>query len=292
MAKVKNTYKIPASLDSSYLDMEIAVQNKNGVGLRPLPVRVLLVWLIGIIAGFWFVFSGGSPLGKSGIGLKILFAIVWILFLFVMARRDATGSMQLQWIPAVLNYLSGRNRRVLTRRINNAGPFYGIVGIESIDPESGLVKYTDGSFAYWYMVVGTASVLLFPEDRDAILDRVRSFYDKIGTDCEIIFMTAKEPQRVHHQKAHLIAQYDAMEFKDSDIDMLVREQYNVLDNVVGKEFKSIHQYMILKGDSKEALSMLNDIVKGEYQTSSMVFKQVTALYRQEIEEALASIYRE
>ena len=84
MAKVKNTYKIPASLDSSYLDMEIAVQNKNGVGLRPLPVRVLLVWLIGIIAGFWFVFSGGSPLGKSGIGLKILFAIVWILFLFVM----------------------------------------------------------------------------------------------------------------------------------------------------------------------------------------------------------------
>jgi hypothetical protein len=188
--------------------------------------------------------------------------------------------------------MSKSNRNVFTRRSNNAAPFYGIVGIDSIDEDSGVVKYMDGTYGYWYSVVGSASVLLFPEDRDAVLLKVDDFYKKMQPDCEILFVTTKEPQRIVRQQAHLVAQYKALAYADPDIDKIVKEQYNVLTNFVGKEFKSLHQYMILKGDTREALSVANNIVLGECENSSLVIKECTPLYRKDIERVLKTIYAE
>lgn len=286
----KDTYKIPASLDENYLNMEIAIQNKEGVGLKPLPVRVILVWLIGLFALFYAVMNSASFIAQSGIALRVLFAIVWIGFIFVLTKFDKSHKMQLELVPTLLTYLQKSNRYVVTRKTSNGNAFYGIVGIDSIDEKNGLVKYIDGTYGYWYAVVGTASVLLFPDDRNAILDRVNEFYKKIQADCEIIFMTTKEPQKVHKQLAHLTAQYKALEFNDPDIDLLVQEQYHQLKDFVGKEFKSLHQYMIIKGDNREALSNVNNVVISEYENSSLMLKQCTPMYRDGIENVLKLIY--
>lgn len=286
----KEVYKIPASLNENYMDMEIAIQSKDGVGLKPLPVRVIMVWLFGLLGIFYCTMNGGSFIAQSGVFLRILFAVVSLGFLYTLTRVDKSHRMQIELVPVVLNYLQKSNRYVVTRKTGNGNAFWGIVGIESIDEKTGLVKYIDGTYAYWYSVVGTASVLLFPDDRTAILDRVDEFYKKIGSDCEVIFMTTKEPQRIHKQLAHLTAQYKALEFKDPDITMLVKEQYHQLEDVVGKEFKSLHQYMVIKGDTREALSHINQIVMAEYEGSSLMFKQCTPLYRQGIEVPLKLIY--
>ena len=286
----KEVYKIPASLNDNYMNMEIAIQSKDGVGLKPLPVRVILVWLLGLMGLFYLVMNGSSFIAQGGLFMRILFGAVWIGFLFVLTRVDKSHRMQIELVPAVLSYMQKTNRHVITRKTGNGNAFWGIVGIESIDEKAGLVKYSDGTYAYWYSVVGTASVLLFPDDRTAILNRVDEFYRKIGSDCEIIFMTTKEPQRVHKQLAHLTAQYKALEFNDPDITMLVKEQYHQLEDVVGKEFKSLHQYMIIKGDTREALSHINQIVMAEYEGSSLMFKQCTPLYREGIEVPLRLIY--
>lgn len=289
----KKTYKIPASLSDNYLNMEIALQTKDGVGFKPLPVRVILAWLFGLLAGFYFVANQGSVIAQANIPTRILFAIVWVAFLFMMTKVDRSHKMAMELIPHLLIYLQKSNRYVITRRTANAGPFYSIVGIRSIDQKTGLVKYVDGTQAYWYAVVGTASVLLFPEDRDTILGRVKDFYDKIGSDCEIIFMTTKEPQRVHQQTAHLMAQYKALtpEVKeDEDIKTLVREQYKILTEFVGKKFKSLHQYMIIKGDNEEALSAINNIVISEVHSSALMLKQCTAMYENDIDNVLKLIY--
>lgn len=289
----KRSYKIPASLSDNYLNMEIALQTKDGVGLKPLPVRVILAWLFGLLAGFYFVANSSSIIAQAGIPTRILFALVWIGFLFVMTKVDKSHKMALELIPVVFTYLQKSNKYVVTRRTANAGPFYSIVGIRSIDPKTGLVEYVDGTYAYWYSVVGTASVLLFPEDRDAILDRVKDFYDKIGSDCEIIFMTTKEPQRVAKQTAHMMAQYKALTPEiqnDDDVKLLVREQYRIMTEFVGKKFKSLHQYMIIKGDNEEALSAINNIIISEVQSSSLMFKQCTALYEKDIQSILKLLY--
>jgi hypothetical protein len=286
----KEVYKIPASLDENYLNMEIALQSKDGVGLKPLPVRVILVWLLGLLALFYVVVNESSVIASAGMGVRVVFGITWLAFLYVLTQTDKSHRMQLELIPALLSYIQKSNRSIITRKTSNANAFYGVVGIESIDADTGLVTYTDKTFGYWYSVVGTASVLLFPEDRNAILDRVNDFYKKLQSDCELVYVTTKEPQRIHKQTAHLMAQYKALEFKDPDIDDLVREQYDVLKNFVGKEFKSLHQYMVVKGDSREALSNVNNIIIGEYQNSSLMYKQCVPMYHDEICDVLHLIY--
>lgn len=286
----KRSYKIPATLADNYLNMEIALQAKDGVGLKPLPIRVILIWLVGLMALFIFQVNEASMITQCGMFVRIIFSAAWIGLIYTLAKIDKSHRMQIEILPATLRYFQKSSRYVLTRRTMNAGPFRGVVGIQDIDEKTGLVTYADGTYGYWYSVVGTASVLLFPEDRDAILDHVDDFYKKLQCDCEVVFMTTKEPQRVVRQTAHLMQQYKNLTVKDPDLDKLVREQYNTLTEYVGKEFKSLHQYMVIKGDNKEALSAINNIVAAECRGSSLMFKQCTALYREEIEQALATIY--
>ena len=288
----KASYKIPASLNDNYLNMEIAIQNKEGVGLRPLPVRVILTWVAGLLGLFFFEANDMSILKHGTLLVRLIFAVTWIGLIYILSKVDKTHRMQLELIPACISYLQKSNKYVTTRRASNAGPFYSIVGIDDIDDQTGMITYADGTFGYWYAVVGTASVLLFPNDRDAILDRVNEFYKKIQPDCEIIFMTAKEPQKVYHQINHLTAQYNALTYKDPDIDKIVREQYDILKDFVGKEFKSLHQYMIIKGDNREALTNINNVVRGECEGSSLMLKQCIPLYKEDVIEVLKSIYQE
>lgn len=289
---VKNRYRIPASLDTTHFDMEIALQTKEGIGLKPMPLRILMVYVLGVIGLVAGLMASFSPIAKAGIGIQILFGIVWVAFIFFCGKQDKAKQMQIELIPTLFNYMTKGNRVVLTRHINSAGPFYSIVGIESIDESGRIVKYVDGTYGIWYSVVGSASILLFPEDRDSILLKVDDFYKKIGPDCELIFMTAKEPQRVSRQEAHIIAQYNHMEYTDPDIKKLVKEQFNALRNYVGKEFKSLHQYMIVKADSLEALATTDGIIRSECERSNLVFKSVVPLNEEDIKKALISIYKE
>ncbi len=49
---MKQSYKIATSLDRSYLDVEVAMQTKSGMGFRPLPFYVLIIWIVAIFGGF------------------------------------------------------------------------------------------------------------------------------------------------------------------------------------------------------------------------------------------------
>lgn len=284
----KQAYKIPASLNSSYSDMEIAIQSKDGIGAKPLPVKVILSYITSAFLCFYAVTH--SIIGRGSGGQIALFIILWIILTVQLLRFDKTKRMYIQLLPVVLNYIPKAARHIQVRMRNNAGPFRDIVGIEQID-ENGLVTYTDGSFGYWYRVVGSASILLFDADKEAILTRVDSFYRKIGTDCEIIFMTTKEAQKVYRQIAALKERYDNLSVKDPDLLALADKEYKKLREYVGGSFRSIHQYMILKGDNMEALRTAKNVLQSEVDNSVLMLKQCTALYEADINEALRVIYR-
>ena len=206
-----------------------------------------------------------------------------------MTKTDGTKRMQLQLIPALINYLQKTNRHVITRRAVNAAPFYGIVGIKDISSD-GVINYLDGTYARWYSVIGTALVLLFPTDRDLILDHADDFYRKVQSDCELIFMTTKEPQRVGLQLAHLISQFKHRKYDSPGLASLVEEQKEALQTFVGKEFKSIHQYMIIKGDNKEALSQMDAVITSEAANSQYFFKKIELMSQNDIERVLRLVY--
>ena len=284
----KQSYKIPADLNQSYGDMEIAIQSKDGLGAKPLPIAVILTYISSIILCFYV--CSQTVIKHGNVFQIVFFVIMWIGMTLLLARYDKTKRMQLQALPTLFNYIPRVNRIVATRKSAKAGGFYSIAGF-MIDERTGLVTYPDGTFGYWYTVVGSASILLFDDDRTAILNRVDAFYRKLNTDAEICFVTSKESQKVYRQIASLKRRYDALEAQDPDLLLIADEQFAILRDFVGGSFKSIHQYMILKGDNREALNQLKNIVQSEVENSSLMIKQCTPLYKDDINNVLRVIYK-
>lgn len=275
-------------LDATHFDMEIALASNDGVGLKPLPIKVILFYLASGLLCFYV--ASRPPVATGSILQIILFVLLWVGLTIVLAMFDGTKRMQVQLIPTVLNYLPKHSRKVFTRSSSKANDFYGIVGIDDINKDTGLVSYSDGTFGYWFRVVGSASVLLFDDDRDAILDRVDSFYQKIGTDYEILFLTCKSAQKVYRQAANLQRKVDRLDSDDAELMALANEQFRTLKSLARGDSKAIHQYMVLKGDNKEALVHARNVLQSEVENSARMIKQCTALFYDDIIDVLKSVY--
>ena len=285
----KKSYRVPYSLNQSYADMTIALNSKDGSVGKILPMMVVGTYVISILACLVVVMR--TYIGSRGSTFEvILFIALWSALTVVLAKYDGTRRMNMQRVVTLINYLPSRARHVYTRTTRSAVPFYHIVGIDKVE-QDGLVLYNDNTFGYFYRVVGSASILLFDADQEAILTRVDNFFKKWQTDSEIIFITAKEGQKIYRQLAHLQKRYENLQNDDPDLRDLAEEQFRILRDYVGKEFKSIHQYMVIKSASKEALRVANSILQSEVENSSLFIKQCVPLEKDDTIEVLRAIYQ-
>ena len=285
----KKSYRVPYSLNQSYADMTIALNSKDGSVGKILPMMVVGTYVISILACLVVVMR--TYIGSRGSTFEvILFIALWSALTVVLAKYDGTRRMNMQRVVTLINYLPSRARHVYTRTTRSAVPFYHIVGIDKVE-QDGLVLYNDNTFGYFYRVVGSASILLFDADQEAILTRVDNFFKKWQTDSEIIFITAKEGQKIYRQLAHLQKRYENLQNDDAGLRDLAEEQFRILRDYVGKEFKSIHQYMVIKSASKEALRVANSILQSEVENSSLFIKQCVPLEKDDTIEVLRSIYQ-
>ncbi|MGY4541223.1 hypothetical protein ACVWY0_001132 [Arthrobacter sp. UYNi723] len=283
----KSVYKIPTSIARSFLDHEIALSG-GGFQAKPVPMKVLLFWAASILTLFWVASS--TFVASAAWWLIVLVVVWWLATTAFLGQYSKTKEMKYMSVPALLAYVPVTARRVLTRKSTNPSAFYSVVGIDSIN-ETGLIKYADGTYGQGYLVVGSASILLFEEDRKAILNRVDSFWRKVDTSCEYTWVTTKEPQRVYHQIANLERRNLAMETRDPELKELLDEQYDILKDYVGDQFKSIHQYLLLKGDSLEALRRAHSVLQAEVETSSLMIKGCTMLNGAEVTEMFTVLYK-
>lgn len=291
MNSTKMSYRIPADLNQNFGDLQIALQTKEGAGLRPLPVKVILAGLASIVILFWLISQ--SFIGDGDVWQIILFSIFWLAMTGVLISYDKTRRMKIELLFTLLEYLPKVNRRLILRKSNPANDFLAIAKIGRIN-KNGLVEYVDGTVGYFYRITGAASILLFESDKDAIVSRVDSFFRKIQSTCEITFITVKEPQKVYRQSAALNRRFAKLSVDDPDLTALVKEQYSTLNDYVGKEFKSIHQYLLLKAENKEALTQNKNILQSEIENSSYMLKQCIPLGVNDdtdIVDLLSTIYR-
>lgn len=287
----KESYKIPCGLDATYLDMEIALQSSDGIGVRPLSMKVILVYLLSALGGVWMVMNGFVRHGT--ILQKLIFAALWVAITLVLVKTDGTHRMSFMMVPTLITYLQKSTRRVLTRKSNSAIPFYAMVGIKKngIDKKTGLISWADGTYGFMYRVVGSASILLFDSDKTAIIDRVDAFYRKMNTDTEVIFLTTKSAQAVYKQVKALKDVYDNLQDDDPDLKALANEQFGVLKNYVGGSFRAIHQYMIIKSDNMEELKKSKAVLQSELENSTLMIKRCVPLYYDDIVNVLQLVYR-
>lgn len=284
----KESYRIPFDLNESYGNMEIALTTKDGSVGRVVPLKFILTVIMSGLVCLYIVLK--TYIGSHGIPLAVLFCILWAALTALLTSYDKTRRMNVQLVMTLFNYLPSSARKVFTRRNHSANPFYSIAGIEKVEKD-GLVVFADQTFGRWYRVVGSASILLFDADKNAIVSRVDNFYRKWSTDTEIVFMTAKESQKVYHQVSNLWERYNNMKNDDKDLRKLAEEQFRILKEYVGHEFKSIHQYMLIKSTNKEMLRRSENVLRSEVENSNLMIKQCVPLDKDEIMPLLASIYQ-
>lgn len=286
----KEVYRIPDSLDKNMMDMEITIRSSSGVGLRPIPIKIILGYVLSAIV--CFIIVARSFIAAGGVGMCILFVLVWIALTVTLLKTDKSGIPQASLIASMITYWPKHMRYVLTRNNSNAYPFLGITGIDDIDKDNGMITFLDGTVGFMYMVVGNGSRLLFSADKKAIIDRVDSFYRKLQPDCQIIYITNKEGQKVYRQVAALQKRYNSLKSEDTELRQLCEAQFHMLKhNIAGGSFRSIHQYMILKAENREALLQARNMLEGEVENSSMMFKQCVAMYSEDITDVLSKLYR-
>lgn len=273
---MKQSYKIPASLNTSYMDMTITISNKDGLGLRPLPMKQLSFFLLVLFSAFFFVSK--TFVGQVSTVSTIAFVVAYCGFGLYLGLRDSSQVLRFEMIPALLSYLQPDHRKVFQVPVS----FYDIADIS----QNGLVTFSDGTYGYVFSVVGSASVLLFDSDRTSIVDRVDLFWRKQIPGVEYLFITVKKSQDVTFQRKH-IRTYD---LSDRDLRELARKQDVLLKDYVGKEFKSIHQYMILKAPNKEVLKQSYNILLSEVENSTYMIKRCVLLSNESIVDIVNTIF--
>ena len=121
MAKKK--YKIPADLDTNRLDMEISFSNKDeSLASKPISLRVVLFWILSIFVGFWLM--SRTFMTTFPIFGKIIFILVYLIWVFTLARYTTRKEMQLSLVKPFFSYLPKANRRISTRTADKSNDFY------------------------------------------------------------------------------------------------------------------------------------------------------------------------
>lgn len=285
-------YKIPPSMNRSMLDFEPTIEG-GGMRLKPLPLKVLLYWVGVLFVLLWSLTQ--SWITKSPIWLMVIYAIWFLVTAGYFGQYSKTKEMKFVQLPALIDYLPKANRNIETRSDSTPYKFMGMTGIKEIE-DNGLIHYLDGSVGQAYRVVGWASRLLFDGDRDTIINRVNSFWKKVDTNSEWIFVTTKEPQRVYQQIANLQRQNMKLKYRDAagDLQNMMEEKYDILDVVVGgreSSYNSIHQYLVIRSATLEHLRTAHSVLAAEAESGSSMFKTVEMLDEDDTLVMLQSIYR-
>lgn len=282
----KQGYKIPASLDQTHLDRVISISNNpnSPIGLISLKTIVAYLGTAALIGVCWKLgmFKGNS------IGFNIIYIILVFLFVSRLINTTKTGELAYNNLYAITDYLPKRMRLLSTTRNSSVDAFYKLYGIASIDDTNGNIRYKNGDYGTLLAVSGTGSILVFDEDKESILDANDAFWRKIDVGMYISEITIKEGQKVDLQLGNYQRRWNNLSAAKMDsgvknlIGDLMDAEISVLADDIAVNYKSIHQYWLLRTKDKETLDSLKIIIKGEVDNSGLVIRTARTQYYNDI----------
>lgn len=267
----KSAYKWPSSINASIADHEIALGSKTTAG-KMVPLKQIAAAVAWIFVNAYILMSFVYP---ASLILAILYLIWAIVAGGILLRMTKTRELAIRQVLAYMAYAPVSSRTIMTRRDSKPAGFYNIVGIKKVHRD-GLIEYADNTYGRALLVVGTASLMLFDNDRDAILDSVDSFWRKMPTDVEMIQMTTREPRRVAYQVDALQQRMKYLDVDSEDLRGLLDEQFNRMVEV-STNFSSTHQYEIVKGESLASIDTAVSLMMTEVEYSGRVFQSYQVL---------------
>lgn len=290
----KQGYKIPVSLDQTHLDRVISLSNNPNSPVGLVSVKTLLAYL-GTAALLGVCWKLGMFRG-NGLFFNIVYVILIFLFVSKLINTTRTGELAYTNILALADYLPKYMRRLQTTRNSNVAAFYKLYGISDVDDKTGDIRYTNGDYGTLLAVSGTGSILLFDEDKDAILNTNDGFWRKIDVGSYILQITIKEGQKVDLQLGNYQRRWDHIAASDMTDDMknilgdLMDAEIDVLANDIAVNYRSIHQYWLLRSGSKEGLTSLKTLIKSEIDTNGLVVRSARTQYYDDVVRMSNSIF--
>lgn len=286
----KKSYKIPTTLDVSYMDMNFNLKSKNGVGLqKPVSAKIVVMTLVATFLWFYLVFN--SFIKAAGLPIIIGFSLTWAVFSFIMVKEDATGRTGIELVFTMFNYALKSGREMPTRMSDPVGPFRGLFGIDSIDQEDGLIHYTDDDIGHVYHVVGSASSLMFEADKRAILRKVDGFYRKLPVGVEVIYDTIYEGHSVEEQIESCKDDMRNLQSESKGLQALLDERYDILKYAINNNqgLTSLHQYLIVRAKNVDDLREFENLLIGDVENDGLMFRLAKTLTYPEMETYFKSI---
>ncbi|MED4130170.1 hypothetical protein [Shouchella miscanthi] len=280
----KQRFKIPSTLDVSYFDMEFNIKSKNGIGIkRPVSAKVILFTILAALGWFYLVFQ--SFIGQGGVLLIIGFTITWIILSFLLVKADKTNRTGLELAMTMINYLPKTGRHLPVRLSDSVYPFQRLLNIETVDPEDGRIHFLDGQIGHAYHIVGSASALMFEQDKQIILDKVDAFYRKLTVGVEVIYDTVYEGHAVDEQLAAVRETKQNLSVKSKGLNVLLKEQHDILKYAINNHqgLTSLHQYLIVRAPSESALNEFENLLIGDVEGDGLMFRLAKTLSYKEIE---------
>ena len=96
---------------------------------------------------------------------------------------------------------------------------------------------------------------------------------------------------MERQVDSLMRRYANLKTADPELRNLAEEEFRILKDFVGHQFKSIHQYMLVKSKNKEALTVSVSILQSEVENSALMIRQCVPLEKKDVIEMYQSVYK-
>lgn len=288
----KESYKIRASLDRSRIDRNISIPISEDMGVKSLYLGSLLFGIGGVLS--LMAIMSYTFMKNASLPVKSFFSVFYLLMVGFCAYYTKFKELSIVQVKDFLEYIPRRSRIVKTGFGGDIKNFASITGITNFDKKTGIVQFYDGGYGVVYSVVGSASRLLFEKDQNLILDAVNNFYTKLPFNVEMITFTTKEAQKVYAQAYYLEERYKKLKAFGGDDELLelLEEEYDILKNHVGKEYTSIHQYVMLRADNAAQLKAQLPLFERAMLSSQLVFKSVERLDSKDVQKLLGGVYKE
>lgn len=276
MAKnIKRQYSIPKSIDRGPIDMPISLR-KGSVGPKRLITVGFLLGMI-LVVGLWAYLAFQMVRHEFGIFYAILFTISYWVFAGAMIKRQRSGERGYKWLMPTINYwFSGKQRFIITRGHAGESEVMKLkftVPVETWEEQSGLIRFTDGSVAYMLDVIGNGSSALFQDDVEHIISTFEAYLKQLKQGTTVTVVSRQAAQDASIQIENLERQ--RKENQNKAVDFLIAKKLDILKNFVQNEFKSIHQYIVLRARNEDTLE--NELKWLNQQYNQNLFRDMTLL---------------
>lgn len=289
---MRKRYRLPYALNASPLDISVALSSSDSAiqTKRQLTVRVILIVVAGVMLYMGLVTQ--TILGRGGVFGITTWTIGYFWLLYLICIPTLTKQVGLNEVVPMIRYAMGTNRHIGTRSSNLAKPIRDLVGVDGVEPETGKILYSNGEVGVIYEAVGNASILMFDEDKEHVLQSTRNFYRKLSPNISMLIDFSSEPQKIYKQVESAKQRQANLQIDSPGLRQLLHSDIEFMREVIGREFKSLHQYIVVRAKNDEALFEFDSWLLAQVEKDGAFVTDYLPLEADDVEHYFKGVFSE